>query len=62
MTFTRSYKQGEEWRTATNFSWSDILVVAEVARLAYLWVTSQTVTVRTPLPQTQPPVAEEVPM
>lgn len=40
-TFTRSYKQGDEWKTAQSFGRDDMLVVAEVARLAFLWIAIQ---------------------
>ncbi|MBX9584728.1 MAG: hypothetical protein K2X87_30865 [Gemmataceae bacterium] len=61
VTVSRSYKQGDEWRTANSYGRYDLLVVSECCRLAFLWVVSQTVAVRTPLPQTKPP-DEEVPM
>lgn len=53
VTISRSYKQGDEWRTANSYGKDDLLVVSECCRLAFLWVVSQTVTVRTPLPQAE---------
>jgi hypothetical protein len=39
--FTRSYKQGNDWKSASSFGRDDLLVVAEVARLAFHWVSEQ---------------------
>jgi len=41
VTISRSYKQGEEWKTATSFGRDDLLVVAECARLAWLWIAKE---------------------
>lgn len=41
VTITRSYKQGEEWKTANSFGRDDLLVVGEVARLCWLWIAQQ---------------------
>lgn len=40
-TFSRSYKDGEEWKNSDSFGRDDLLVVAEAARLAYLWIHEQ---------------------
>ncbi|MBX9623545.1 MAG: hypothetical protein K2X82_07000 [Gemmataceae bacterium] len=62
VTVSRSYKDaGGEWRTASSFSGTDLLVLSEVTRLAYLWVSGQTVTVTRPLP-TPPAPEDEVPI
>jgi hypothetical protein len=34
-TITNSYKDGEEWKTSTSFSPTDLLVVAELSRQAF---------------------------
>jgi hypothetical protein len=41
VTITRSYKQGEQYKTANSFGRDDLLVVAEVSRLAFLWIAQQ---------------------
>jgi hypothetical protein len=62
VTISRSYKDSKgEWRTANSYGRDDLLVVSECCRLAFLWVVYQTVSVRSPLPQTKPP-EEEVPI
>ncbi len=38
---SRSYKQGDAWKTAQSFGRDDLLVVAEVVRMAYHWVNRQ---------------------
>ena len=41
ITLTRSYKQGEEWKTASSFGRDDLLVVGEICRQAFLWIHRQ---------------------
>jgi hypothetical protein len=38
---SRSYKQGDVWKTAQSFGRDDLLVVAEVVRMAYHWINRQ---------------------
>ena len=38
MTFSRSYKDGDEWKNATSFGRDDLLTVAEAARMAWHWI------------------------
>jgi hypothetical protein len=39
---TRSYKDGAgNWKTATSYGRDDLLVVAEVSRLCWLWIAQQ---------------------
>jgi hypothetical protein len=40
-TFSRSYKDGEEWKSSDSFGRDDLLTVAEAARLAFLWIHEQ---------------------
>lgn len=39
--FSRGYKDGDEWKAATSFGRDDLLVLAEVARMAFHWIASQ---------------------
>ncbi len=41
-TLTRSYKDGDEWRESTSFGWDDLLIVAELLRVCYGFI-SETV-------------------
>ena len=42
VTFSRSYKDNDgQWRTATSFGRDDLLTVAEVARLTFLWIAAK---------------------
>jgi hypothetical protein len=38
---SRSYKQGEEWKQADNYGADDLLVLAELLRMAWAWIISQ---------------------
>lgn len=38
VTFERSYKDGEEWKTTTSFGRDDLLTLAKVADLAHSWI------------------------
>lgn len=38
----RTYRVGEEYRTAHSFGFDDLLVIAELSRQAWLWIASQT--------------------
>lgn len=40
-TFSRSYKDGEEWKHSDSYGRDDLLVIAEAARQAYLWIHEQ---------------------
>lgn len=62
VTFSRSYKDKDgQWRSASSYSGGDILVLSEVARLAFLFVTGQTVHLLKPLNE-QPKEEEEIPI
>lgn len=41
VTFERSYKEGEEWRTTNSFGRDDLLKLAKVADEAHSWITQQ---------------------
>ena len=41
VTFERSYKDGEEWRTTHSFGRDDLLKVAKLADEAHSWITRQ---------------------
>ncbi len=38
VTFERSYKNGEEWKTTTSFGRDDLLTLSKVADLAHTWI------------------------
>jgi hypothetical protein len=38
VTFTRLYKDGDEWKRTESFGRDDMLVVAKVADLAHSWI------------------------
>lgn len=38
VTFTRLYKDGEEWRSSDSFGRDDLPVVAKVADMAHTWI------------------------
>ena len=40
-TFTRSYKDGEQWHSTDSFGRDDLLVVAKLADLAHSWIHAQ---------------------
>lgn len=42
VTVTRSYKDGEQWKSATSFGRDDLLAVGEVCRLAWHWIWEET--------------------
>jgi len=41
VTFNRSYKDGEEWKTATSFGRDDLPLVAKLANKAHSWIFEQ---------------------
>lgn len=41
MTLSRSYKEGEQWKSAQSFGKDDLLVLSEVSRHAFLWIVRQ---------------------
>ncbi len=41
MTLTRSYKDGDEWKSASSFGRDDLLVLGEVTRMAFYWIHRQ---------------------
>ena len=41
VTFGRSFKDGEEWKTAQSFGRDDLLVVGKIADLAHSWIHEQ---------------------
>ena len=56
VTFERSYKDGEEWKTTTSFGRDDLLTLAKVADLAHSWIinpTEKTDLVKGRLPKTE---------
>lgn len=42
VTFERSYRDGDEWRTTASFGRDDLLKLAKVADQAHSWITQQT--------------------
>jgi hypothetical protein len=38
VTFERSYRDGEDWKTTTSFGRDDLLALAKVADLAHSWI------------------------
>ena len=38
VTFERSYKDGEEWKTTTSFGRDDLLTLSKIADLAHSWI------------------------
>ena len=38
VTITRLYKDGDEWKTSTNFGREELPLVAKVADLAHTWI------------------------
>ena len=38
VTFTRSFKQGDEWKSSSSFNRDDLLVLARIATAAFDWV------------------------
>lgn len=45
-TFSRLYKDGEEWKTTDSFGREDLLIVAKVADQAHTWIHTQNHDVR----------------
>ena len=41
VTFTRLYKDGEEWKTSNSFGRDELPLVAKVADLAHSWIFQQ---------------------
>ena len=41
VTFERSYKDGEEWKTTNSFGRDDLLKLAKLADEAHSWITRQ---------------------
>ncbi len=41
VTFERSYKDGEEWKTTSSFGRDDLLAVAKLADQAHSWILLQ---------------------
>ncbi len=41
VTFERSYKESEQWKSATSFGRDDLLSLAKVADEAHSWITRQ---------------------
>lgn len=39
--FSRGYKDGDEWKSTASFGRDDLLVLAEVTRLAFHWIVAQ---------------------
>jgi hypothetical protein len=51
VTFERSYRDGEEWKTTTSFGRDDLLTLAKAADLAHSWI------IQPEKPGTQPDLA-----
>ena len=41
VTFQRSYKEGDAWKTSTSFGRSNLLVLGLIAARAYEWISNQ---------------------
>ena len=41
VTLSRSYKDGDQWRTTESFGRDDLLVVAKLADQAHTWICAQ---------------------
>lgn len=41
-TFTRLYRDGDEWKSSDSFGRDDLLTLAKVADLAHTWICEQT--------------------
>ena len=41
VTFSRIYRDGEEWKSTDSFGRDDLLTQAEVSRQAFLWIHQQ---------------------
>jgi hypothetical protein len=41
VSFQRSYKEGEEWRSSTSFGRNDLLVLSLLATRAFEWIADQ---------------------
>ena len=42
VTTTRSYKDGETWKESTSFGYDDVLIVAELLRTCYGFISRET--------------------
>lgn len=42
VTFTRIYKDGDQWKHSDSFRRDELLVLAKVADLAHTWIVEQT--------------------
>jgi hypothetical protein len=41
VTVTRSYKEGEQWRESNSFGFGDLLIVAELLRTCYGFISRE---------------------
>ena len=41
VTFTRLYKDGENWKTSDSFGRDDLLLLSKVSDLAHTWICNQ---------------------
>jgi len=41
VTITRSYKEGEQWRESSSFGFDDLLIVAELLRTCYGFISRE---------------------
>ena len=48
VTFQRSYKEGDDWKTSASFGRGNLLVVSLIAARAFEWISNQS---RTPRPE-----------
>lgn len=46
VSFERSYKDGEDWKSSDSFGRDDLLTLAKLADLAHTWIVSQAVVAR----------------
>jgi len=53
VTFERSYRDGETWKSSSSFGRDDLLVVAKAADQAHTWIVSQ------PRERTEEPAASD---
>ena len=52
VTFSRIYKDGEQWKRTDNFRRDELLVVAKVADQAHTWIIEQSQAKDEPAPET----------
>jgi hypothetical protein len=53
VTFQRSYRDGEAWKTSTSFGRQNLLVLSLIAARAYEWISNQRASVKRELPSAE---------